>query len=483
MNKSKELFERLSPQEQTVLYLTSAIYGVLRYAHAEYVSVKVDVAFASHEGITVFSRRQGYEVSRYRITPDGTPVLFSSPEEETPEEGPSPDISKEAVNRIFRRWEDDETEGCPRTMLSNVELIGQFRSGVRAYAVAIGYNDGIANKEVFQYLFRSMIRSTHTKVVKKHLKPAGENEAPDINTAAITRDAAIRLLSSRFYGSEKDPRKEGLYETLCLLSSSPYEKAENRGRLGIATPTVMKSDALVQFTHPIDLKKENVRVIRKLLELSDRQNTILMADQGRIVGVYSVPDSKGKYSGTGVIFRGYGKWDLFSDKNGSIVAFDSVTVSLTNQSLRRRVREGFEAAGIMDYDEERILEILNQAKRQAHGTTIIVTDHAKSESTRLEKANRAIGIHPIEADERTILSLSAIDGAMIIDPSGICYAIGAILDGATSRTGNIARGARYNSAITYVDYWAIAKRKDKIKAVAIIVSSDDTVDIYPNQDQ
>ena len=76
-----------------------------------------------------------------------------------------------------------------------------------------------------------------------------------------------------------------------------------------------------------------------------------------------------------------------------------------------------------------------------------------------------------------VLALSAIDGAILIDTSGVCYAIGAILDGVIGKTGNIARGARYNSAITYVDYEAELKNK----SVAIIVSADDTVDIYPDQ--
>ena len=161
------------------------------------------------------------------------------------------------------------------------------------------------------------------------------------------------------------------------------------------------------------------------------------------------------------------------------MSFDSVMISLINQSLERRVKEGFRAAGITDYGEKKILEIVEQAKRQSHGTTIIVTDHAASECERLKKANRAVGIQPVTVDEKTILSLSAIDGAMIIDPQGICYAIGAILDGATVNEGTIARGARYNSAITYVDYWSSGLAEEKIRAVAIIVSSDDTVDVYP----
>ena len=66
---------------------------------------------------------------------------------------------------------------------------------------------------------------------------------------------------------------------------------------------------------------------------------------------------------------------------------------------------------------------------------------------------------------------------MIVDTEGVCHPIGAILDGVAGKPGNTARGARYNSAITYVDFEVEMLHK----SVAIIVSSDDTVDIYPDR--
>lgn len=480
MDIIQEHFDSSSFQERTVLYLTNAIEIVMQYVRAEHVYIKVDVAFVSSDGLVVYSYNNGSEVNQYLVFPDGTPHFIYSPGGQNPDNYPLlKDARKEDINRVFRMWEEKESEYDPRTMLSNVEYIGQFENGDKAYAVAIGYNGGISNKEVFQYVFKSLMRTTRSRIKKKELNTIEDVEAKKISSATVMKNAAISLLSSRFYGVEKDPRKDELYEALCLLSSAPYEKSQNKGRLGIATQTVMQSDAMIRFTNPIEINKANVRVIRKLLELSDRRNTILIAEKGEVVGVYSVPDSKGKYSGTGVIFRGYGKWDLFSDKNGSIMSFDSVMINITNQSLGRRIKKGFELAGIKKYNEKKVFEIVEQAKKQSHGTTIFVSDHAASECERLINANRAVGIDPIAVDEKTILSLSAIDGAMIIDTDGICHAIGAILDGATVNQGTIARGARYNSAITYIDYWASKQSNNKIRAVAIIVSSDDTVDVYP----
>ena len=122
------------------------------------------------------------------------------------------------------------------------------------------------------------------------------------------------------------------------------------------------------------------------------------------------------------------------------------------------------------------MTIISEAKRQPHGTTIIITNKAVEESERLSSRFRAIKIDPVIAERETMRSITAIDGAIIIDPGGKCYALGAILDGESGEHGDMARGARYNSAITYVDYWK-KNRGDKI--IAVIVSADESLDVYP----
>ena len=89
---------------------------------------------------------------------------------------------------------------------------------------------------------------------------------------------------------------------------------------------------------------------------------------------------------------------------------------------------------------------------------------------------RAISITPralvdsdTHIDEKLIRSLTSIDGALIISPEGICYAIGAILDGEALCKGSTARGARYNSIVTYVQW-------KKSGVLAIVISEDQSVD-------
>ena len=485
MNFAKENLNDLSINERFALSLTEATSHVLKYVQAGYVFVKVDLAVMTSQGLIIYSYNNGCEVNKYLVAPDETLHFDYSPGSDIP--GSNYSLLREAglerISKIFRNWEAKESFEYPRTMLSNLEYIGEFEGHIKMYAVAIGYKKAIENKELFQLLFKTMISHIHTQMMINNVKRVSDFSRFDlsnINSSGVMKETAIKFLSSKFYGSETHPQKEELYETLCLLSSIPYEKSPNKGRLGIATPKVISSKTFVRFTTPIELKQENVKLIRKLLEISDKNHTILISEEGRVIGVHAIKTNSGKYEGTGVMFSGYGKWDLFSGKNSSIISFNSVTIGLVNQSLDRRLQKGFEYAGLQ-YNKQRIQKVVHEAKKQSHGTTIIVTDQAESESIRLQNANRAIGIRPVLVDESTILSLSAIDGAMIVNTEGICYSIGAILDGAATGKGNIARGARYNSAITYVDYWA--KNEPRKKVVAIIVSADDSVDIYPNSNQ
>jgi len=69
--------------------------------------------------------------------------------------------------------------------------------------------------------------------------------------------------------------------------------------------------------------------------------------------------------------------------------------------------------------------------------------------------------------------ITAIDGAVLIDPSSACHAIGVILDGLASKKGTPSRGARYNSAIRYVE-------TSEYPCMAIVVSADGSIDLVPD---
>ena len=81
-------------------------------------------------------------------------------------------------------------------------------------------------------------------------------------------------------------------------------------------------------------------------------------------------------------------------------------------------------------------------------------------------------IEPKTLTPKLYCQVSGIDGAVLVDPQGVCYAIGVILDGPAHPACTPSRGARYNSGIRYVHV------RDT-RRLAVVVSDDRTVDVIP----
>ena len=118
-----------------------------------------------------------------------------------------------------------------------------------------------------------------------------------------------------------------------------------------------------------------------------------------------------------------------------------------------------------------LVKAVEAAVQQRHGTMLVITPEAEQETQRL--AAQSTVIEPVIASQSIISHLSSVDGAILISPEGVIYSFGVILDGQASKNGNPARGARYNSAIRYVD-----EMSRKVNCLALIVSEDGYVDLY-----
>jgi hypothetical protein len=101
---------------------------------------------------------------------------------------------------------------------------------------------------------------------------------------------------------------------------------------------------------------------------------------------------------------------------------------------------------------------------------VVVSSSADEEAERL--AAQATRIEPTFLSSDLVPRVSEIDGAILVDPSGRCHAVGVILDGRSSSEGTPARGARYNSAIRYV-------RDAPRGTMAVVVSEDGDIEIVP----
>jgi|GEM_PF-5692182 len=305
-----------------------------------------------------------------------------------------------------------------------------------------------------------------------------ENQLLDFsveNAETIKNEAFQRIFSqvsdSRIYD----------FHALCScieeISQQTYEKSIAHGVFAFTTDELQLSYEFLPF---IPFEKPYLRMIRKLMETT--KNGAMVVRKGKVVGFtlnYSANDFVIK-----IVERS--KWNCEMENKVFFQCIDGTilvpSVSDADVEFTSNYRCEFAA-----YDNcERLTEIQKMARKQKHGTGIIITNEASKEAERLCSLDRGMMIKPINLYENLPLveHLTAIDGAILIDPDGMCYAIGVIVDGIATIAGSKARGARYNSLLTYVAWKASEQlheiadsgAKDQIRCMAIIISEDGTID-------
>lgn len=271
-----------------------------------------------------------------------------------------------------------------------------------------------------------------------------------------------------------------LYDIIHNLSLLKYESEENKGEIFFCNDLSIM-DSFIELENKIQLNDtRNLRTIRKLLEISS-ENVFLLCDGDNIYGV-------GKISKRGILgkstfsirFKNQGCWELRNEANDIIMNVSYGVPSLPKQVINEKVllEKCTEAFDLSSFNEKKLWHFIKTATMQKHGTMIVITDEAKSESSRLEENSFPIITNEIE-DLDFIYGLTAIDGAVVLDPLGKCHSIGCILDGiSVPKLGDNSRGARYNSAMRYINYC----KKQNIKVLVVIISEDGIIDIKNKYD-
>ncbi|PFB01861.1 hypothetical protein CN383_11180 [Priestia megaterium] len=270
-----------------------------------------------------------------------------------------------------------------------------------------------------------------------------------------------------------------LYDRLHNLSLLKYEGEENRGKI-LFCNDLSFSDNFIRLKQNIPLSDtRNLRTIRKLLEISIN-DVFLFCDGESIYGIGKIStEKKIEESNFSISFKGQGCWELRNDADDITMSVSNGVPSLSKQQIGKEAflikwKEVFNESGYNDA----LWDFVNEARDQKHGTMIVITDKAKEETDRLSKNSFSIIANEIK-DSEFISGLTSIDGAVMLDPFGKCYSIGCILDGVSeSDLGDSSRGARFNSALRYINYCG----KNNIKVLVVIVSEDGMIDIKTKND-
>ena len=285
------------------------------------------------------------------------------------------------------------------------------------------------------------------------------------------RSAGRNLMYTLAHAAQTRQGYKRIFDNFNIISSLRYEGSEAHGRIIVAREKHPNIQTFIAFSSEVSLSSH--RAVRKMLELCSR-DTSLLSDGGVIYGLGTI---KGKYQQSEenlflIDFDGHYKWTLSHD--GSIL----MNVAFGQPELPRSKLEKDKVLSIINrvlpdmsaHNLEKAWQLILEIMEQKHGTMLVISKQAAKEAERL--ATQATPIAPIELTPALAKTVSSIDGAILMSTDLVCHALGVILDGSASLNGNPARGARYNSAIRYVE--------GKSDTLAIVISQDGSIDIIPN---
>ena len=263
-----------------------------------------------------------------------------------------------------------------------------------------------------------------------------------------------------------------LFEQFNQISSLMYEGTQGTGRLLLAQPTGDAVAMSLQFAEPVPFREP--RWARKVLQLATG-GTALIADCAEIFGLGDVAaahNPAGSQDVFAIEFLGHYHWRLACGEQVLLVSqYGRASLPqeiLSHARLLDTYQRLFPTSGKKDF--ERFWELCQAAVDQSHGSMLVVAQDAACEAARLQ--SQGTRIKPTPLTPALYRQVSGIDGAVLVDPQSVCYAIGVILDGPAHPACTPSRGARYNSGTRYV-------RASGTRRLAVVVSDDRTVDVTP----
>lgn len=291
----------------------------------------------------------------------------------------------------------------------------------------------------------------------------------------ILRAAGKRMIASTAQRADsfdnQEGREEGLFDACNGMSSLRYEGVGSVGHVILARAEHPAVKSEVSFLQPVSVA--NSRSLRKLLELT-KGDLALHINAKDVFGLGRTADYESENEDLYEInILDHHLWELAHAGQALMRVHDGLPclpvplfdASKLRTDLCRVFRKVTEAQAYL------LVKLVSEATEEKHGTMLLISEEATAEAERLKW--QATLIEPCALTPEMLRQLTPIDGAVLLDPEGVCHAIGVILDGIATEKGDPARGARFNSAVRYVE-----TRKEA--CVAIVVSEDGGVDLAPD---
>lgn len=222
-----------------------------------------------------------------------------------------------------------------------------------------------------------------------------------------------------------------LFAYINELSALLYEGTKGKGRLLLIAPDNPDAVYSIRLASPVPFRQ--ARWARKVLQMAS-SDFALIANGHAIHGLgdLSSQHDSSVQDAFWIDFVDHYRWNLrLGQRTIMRVAFGEAR--LPQEPLAKpRFFDSFLRyfLGTTENDAERIWDLLEVMAAEPHGSMIIIAADASTEAVRL--AQQGMVVEPILMTPNLLRQVSKIDGTILLDPTGICHALGVILDGAAN---------------------------------------------------
>ena len=414
-----------------------------------------------------------------------TRFLDLDPFAEQPDEGLRKRSVQDAIQNIVHDHSDRP---------ANLSYFSSYpaRVGIYQVALVIGLQDDVLasyyalekddvarhecrNAQVPLSFIQAVVEEFMKGGMEEVQKPDAGAVVSRVDSEELIRSAGNQLTAGTVWQVDQE-RIEGMYNFFraCnTISSLYYERSIGTGTIILARKEHPALEKVVQFAHATALA--DYRGARKLLELASH-NLALHCDSEEIFGLARIRDDRGEDDDLFEIkILNQHHWELAHTGRPLMrVRYGQPYLprsAVDEQMLRTDLRRVFKDIGQEHVD--RLVGLVREAQAETHGTMLVITEAAAEEAQRLSV--QGTSLVPCALTPELLRHLTPIDGAVLLTPEGICHAIGTILDGRVTEKGDPARGARFNSAIRYVESCSVP-------CLAVVVSEDGGVDFAMSAD-
>lgn len=362
---------------------------------------------------------------------------------------------------------------------------GGMTSEYYLYLLAVLHQEAIGYAGLFKYMISDWLDKTGYTGELDEIAGAGEKGQRYLGTMR-KKWMLLGNYAEYFLKSCNLPEAEILTE----LSAARYEGSESEARIYFSDKGIRTLEIFEETGKDTrEIRTGNVRMIRKLMEISKRNAVYLYAEREEN-GLYVISrlveeSDKEKSCDTYIKFNGFLQWSVMCGMREELTfhygSYD-LNSSKENKQYEQEIRE------LKDVDVEMVEELVEILREQKHGTAVVISDCAgdvENAVDRLCRLNRGIRISSQICyqrekskekrwDKELLLGITGIDGALFMDLQGNCLAIGVLLDGEAKIKGDVGRGARYNSVVNYI------QQQEQGIYIGIIISEDGMINILQN---